>query len=217
MSSMTSNKLEVMLSEARSRRDQARGQVHLLQVNLDEKKAAKERAEADIELWRQVQLLLAKVSDYAREQLKKRIEDTVTAALQAVFGDDSLRFQVMLRQLGGQPAAEWEVVSRYGDAEIANSPEESRGGGITDVVSLALRLALLELYRPKNTGLLILDEPAKMVSAQYAPNLAFFLKQYAQRTGRQILLVTHNPALAEAADVAYEVTQRAGKSEVTRL
>ncbi|MGE5592371.1 MAG: hypothetical protein ACM3X3_01645 [Betaproteobacteria bacterium] len=201
--------IEFRLSEMRSKYEQGRGQLELLQRQQAEKESALTVARHDLEIWRQVQILFAKSSEFAREQLKRRIEETVTAALQAVFMDDSLRFQVAIRTLGNQPAADWEVVSRYGDTEIANSPEDARGGGIVDVVSIALRLAMMELSRPKPGGPVILDEPGKHVSAEYAPNLAFFLRSYAEKTGRQIIMVTHNEALAEVADKAFRVTKNA--------
>jgi DNA repair exonuclease SbcCD ATPase subunit len=188
----------------------------LLQRQLETKEAELTRAREDIAVWEQVQFLFAKVSEYAREQLKARIEETVTAALVTVFGEGYF-FRINLRTMGGQPAAEWQVISQYGDFEVAASPEDARGGGITDVVSLALRLAMLELVRPKPGGPVILDEPAKMVSAEYAGNLAYFLKQYAARTGRQVIMVTHNAQLAEVADKSYLVTQVNGVSEVKAI
>lgn len=207
--------IEFKLSEMRSRYEQGRGQLALLESQLANKSIDLGMARHDLDIWRQVQILFSRVSEYAREQLKRRIEETVTAALQAVFMDDSLRFQVAIRTLGNQPAADWEVVSRYGDTKIANSPEDARGGGIVDVVSIALRLAMMELSRPKPGGPVILDEPGKHVSAEFAPNLAFFLKSYAEKTGRQVLMVTHNGALAEVADKAFRVTKNAeGVSEV---
>lgn len=209
------SKIELALTSLRNQYNQAAGQLALLEKQKSEKEAALVRAREDIAVWEQVQVLFTKTSEYAREQLKTRIEETVTAALLAVFGEGYV-FKINMRQVGGQPAAEWQVISRYGEAEVAAGPEDARGGGIVDIVSLALRLSLLELARPKPGGPVILDEPAKMVSAEYLPNVAEFLKQYAARTGRQIILVTHAEPLAEVADVGYRVTQRSGVSEVSR-
>lgn len=218
VSTLSLTRYETALASWRSRYEQGQGQLALLQRQRAEKTEALGLAQANIELWRKVQALLTKTSDYARRQLVERIEQTVTAALRTVLADDSLRFEVELREVGGRASAEWRVVSRYGEVEVANNPEDARGGGIVDVVSLALRLALLELSRPRPEGPVILDEPAKMVSAEYAENLAFFLRSYAQRAGRQFIVVTHNQALASAGDVAYRVVKNeSGVSEVTRL
>lgn len=206
----------------RSYVDQLTGREQALQAELAQAQEQASSARADIETWQKVQVLFGQVSEFAREQLKTRVEQTVTAALQAVFEDTRLEFKIELKTQAGKPAAEWQVVSQYNQADgtkatVAANPEDARGGGITDVVSLALRLALLELARPKPEGPVLLDEPGKMISQEYIPNLAAFLKQYAQRTRRQIVLVTHHEALADVADVAYRVEQRDGISEVVRL
>lgn len=226
---LTLENLESNLAALRTRHSQAQGQRDLLISQRREKEEELAAARADIELWRDVQVLLSKASEFARQQLKTRIEQTVTAALAAIFNDSTMKFEIEMSTIGGKPAADWRVVSCYkipakaGDEDVklsaytvVASPEDAKGGGVTDVVSLALRLALLELSRPKPGGPVLLDEPAKMVSQEYLPNLAEFLKQYAAKTGRQIIMVTHHDVLADVADVGYKVTQENGVSEVAR-
>ncbi len=216
LSTLPLARYESVLASWRSQYEQGRGQLALLQAQRAETEEALKQVQENKDLWQKVSVLLTKVSDYARRQLVERIEETVTAALQTVLSDDSLRFEVEIREVAGKASAEWRVVSRYGDVEVSNNPEDARGGGIVDIVSLALRLALLELSRPRPEGPVILDEPGKMVSAEYAENLAFFLKSYAQKTGRQFIVVTHNSTLAKSGDVAYQVVKNeAGVSEVT--
>ena len=221
--------LESELAVLRTRHSQAQGQRDLLISQRREKEEKLSAARQDIELWRQVQVLLGKASEFARQQLKTRIEQTVTAALAAIFADSTMRFEIEMKDIGGKPAADWRVVSCYeipakaGDEDVklsaytvVASPEDAKGGGVTDVVSLALRLALLELSRPRVEGPVLLDEPGKMISKEYLPNVAEFLKQYAAKTGRQIIMVTHHDVLTDVADVGYKVTQENGVSEVSR-
>ena len=216
MTTTTLSSIEFQLSELRSKYNKAIGQKEMLEQQRDDTDAALRQAKHDVSLWRDVQVLFGKVSEFARAQLKARIEETVSVALQAVFERDDIRFEIEIRTSDGQPAASWQVVSMYGDTSVAGDPESSRGGGVSDVVSLALRLALLELSRPRVEGPVLLDEVGKHISAQYAPNVAQFLKQYAEKTGRQIVLVTHMNALAEVANVSYRVSQENGVSEVQR-
>ena len=226
---LTLENLESNLAALRTRHSQAQGQRDLLISQRREKEEELAAARADIELWRDVQILLSKASEFARQQLKTRIEQTVTAALAAIFNDSTMKFEIEMKDIGGKPAADWRVVSCYempakaGKENIETSaytvtasPEDTKGGGVTDVVSLALRLALLELSRPRVEGPVLLDEPGKMISKEYLPNVAEFLKQYAAKTGRQIILVTHHEALADVADVGYVVKQENGVSEVAR-
>jgi len=189
-------------------------------TSLVEDKTASEiklsETEKQVDTWQKVQLLFTKSSDYARTQLKARIEETVTAALNAVFGE-GMEFLVNLRESRDQAAADWQVVSRYNDMTVVGDPETARGGGVTDIVSLALRLSLLELARPKPDGPLILDEPGKMVSREYLPGMAKFLSMYAERLGRQIIMVTHADELAEQADMPVRVTKgQKGESVVAQ-
>ena len=218
MSDMTLIQVEMRLSQLRSQYEQGRGRLALLTQQRSEKEFSLAETRQSIDTWRQVQVLFTKVSEFARQQTKMLIEQGVTAALQAILGDDDIRFEVLIREIGNKPAADWAVVSAYADIEVSNTPEDSRGGGVVDIVSLALRLALLELSRPKPGGPVMLDEAGKHVSAEYAPNMAAFLKGYAQRTGRQIVLVTHQAPLAEVADRSYRVSKNArGISEVRAL
>ena len=221
MTTTTLSHIEFSLSDLRSRYNQALGQKEMLERQKTGKQEALTQAKHDIVLWQQVQVLFSKVSEFARAQLKARIEETVTAALQAVFERDDIAFEIEMRTINNQPAASWSVISYYGAGEdiatVSGSPEDARGGGVSDVVSLALRLALLELARPKPQGPVLLDEVGKHVSRNYVPNVAAFLKQYAQKTGRQIILITHDPNLAEVADVSYQVSQENGVSKAARI
>jgi DNA repair exonuclease SbcCD ATPase subunit len=171
---------------------------------------------SQLEMLEQVQILLSRTSEYAREQLKTHIEDTVTAALRAVFEDQNLTFRIEIA-LGASASAQWLIVSTHDGVEVAGDPQDSRGGGVVDVVSLALRLSLLELARPRHEGPVVLDEPGKMISKEYLPNVAAFLKRYAEQTGRQIIIVTHHEALADQADLAYQVTKKSGVSRVEKI
>ncbi len=218
VSTLSLARYEAALASWRSKYEQGRGQLALLLAQRDETAGALQEVSEDKGLWQLVSVLLTKVSDYARRQLVERIEATVTAALQTVLEDDRYRFVVEIRELGGRPSAEWKVISPYMDGiELCAGIEEAHGGGLSDVVSLALRLALLELSTPRPEGPIILDEIGKHVSACYRENLAYFLKTYAQRTGRQVLLITHAEELADCGDVTYRVTQTDGISEVTRI
>ncbi|TYS60516.1 chromosome partitioning protein ParA [Sutcliffiella horikoshii] len=173
----------------------------------------KEKAEAELANYDLVQILLQKTSDFARQQAKSQIEEIVTSALSVVFGKD-YRFTVVIEVKANQPVAEYWLESEGVQTQL-KPPDYDRGGGVADVVSLALRLAVGELSGVR--GPLFLDEVGKHVSQEYAPNVAFFLKEYSQKFNRQIVLITHNAHLAEIGDVAVGVTQKAGKSHIQTL
>ena len=156
MSNLSLLEIESGLSSLRTKYNREAGQLALLEQQQADKQLKLQQAKDDIEVWQQVQTLFSMVSEFSREQLKLRIEETVTAALQAVFCEDNIKFVVDIKVSDGKPVAEWTVVSSFGDFAVAACPEDAKGGGVTDVVSLALRLALLELARPKPMGPVIL-------------------------------------------------------------
>lgn len=170
----------------------------------------------ELDLLEQVRILLREASDYAREQARQQVEYMVTRALQYTFGP-GIEFKVKMREFRGQPDAEFFVVSDYGNIRVENKPQDARGGGVVDVISLALRIALLETFRPLLDAPLILDEPAKHISDEFAPNIGQFLKSISRDFKRQILLVTHNRYLAESADTVYTVELKEGRSKISAV
>lgn len=161
-------------------------------------------------------LLLQKVGKTARESAKKRLEETVTDALRYVFGP-TFTFVIELRDLRGRAEADFYVESIEGNETIRNQPEDARGGGVIDIIAIALRIALVQIYNnPNLKGPIILDEPGKHVSADYSMKLATFLKQMSTTFDRQIIISTHQPDLSSIADQAYHVELKGGKSIVTK-
>ncbi len=180
-----------------------------LQKRVQEAREEEERLE-------QVRLLLLEAARHAREQGRRQVELLVTQALQFVFGAD-MEFKVAVEEKRDRPDAEFYVCSTYGDYQVETAPQDARGGGVVDVISLALRLALLHAFQPPVGGPAILDEPGKHVSEEYAPQLAQFLKGFSQSLGRQVIMVSQNQHLADSADFAYLVELHQGISSIRRI
>ncbi len=191
-------------------------QNRLLQQKSDLEKRLRE-VRQEIECLEKVSLLLLEAARYAREQGRRQVEFMVSQALQFVFGGD-LEFKVVVEERRERPEAEFYVCSTYGgDFRVETTPQDARGGGVVDVISLALRLALIHALRPQVKGPVVLDEPAKHVSVEFSPQVAQFLKSASQSLGRQIIMVSHNQHLADMADTAYLVEMQQGKSRIRRI
>ena len=168
-------------------------------------------ATEQIGIFDKVQILLQKTSEYARQQAKDRIESVVSEALNVVFGGNH-SFVIDLGIRAGQPVADYWLNDGSTFTKL-EKPDYDRGGGKVDIISLALRLAIGEMEGI--TGPLFLDEVGKHVSKEYAPNVAYFLKQYSAQFNRQIILITHNADLAEIGETSISVTRKpSGESEV---
>jgi len=208
------SKLDRNLIKQKEEYNIRKGERNRLLTDKEEREKEIKELKDDIDIFEQTRILLKEVSEYAREQAKQQIVSLVTKALQFVFGPE-FSFEIEIEEKRGRPHVEFYVVSDYGDRRLKNKPQTARGGGVVDVVSLALRVAILESYNPKVAGPLVLDEPAKHVSADYIVNVAQFLKHINQIFSRQVIIVTHENHLSEIGDKAFRVKAEEGVSNVT--
>lgn len=212
---MNFRELDQNLSKLNNKILSDEGKIEILNDQLekiDKKLADKEKYS---EVLTQVSLLFQKTSEFAREQSKRQIEDTVTKCLQFIFETD-IEFLIELSEARSVPIADFFVQSNYSEGySIKTKPEIARGGGVVDIISLALRIAFLQQNQPMLSGPLILDEPGKHVSNDYIFNLGEFLKQSSNIFNRQIIMVTHNPHLSQISDKAFQVKNKRGISEVS--
>lgn len=162
----------------------------------------------------QVRGLLQKVSELSREESRKRVEAMVTHSLRYIFGGE-MEFRIEIGEVRGKPEAEFFIEEKAENGDLLRvKPQEAKGGGVVDVVSLALRIALLESEHQRAGGPLILDEPAKHVSDEYIAQVGDFLKQVGQRFNRQVIMITHHPLMSEMADRSFRIELRNGESAV---
>lgn len=208
--------LEQTLHQCEAEWSRRKGRQDLLMEQLHEVEKKWKLYQEEKELLDQVRILFQKASDYARQQAKVQLEMLVTRALQMVFGP-MFSFVIELSEAGKNPSAEFFVVTDWDGTQVKNKPQDSRGGGIVDIISLALRIALITTIQPRVEGPLILDEPGKHVSKDYVVPMVQFLQLISETYGRQIILVTHNNDLTESANRVYEVRLNGGKSELVLL
>jgi DNA repair exonuclease SbcCD ATPase subunit len=189
------------LEHLKSQYDHRRGQRDALLSRLEFVKARLEENRNLKNLKREAVVLIEAAGQSARESITERISAVVTFALQSVFGDD-YRFVVKNTLKRNAVWTDFAVGSKLYEA---SSPIESRGGGVVDVVSLALRAVLLELFTPAIAGPLILDEPTKHLSKEYGGRMAELLGAITSRMQRQVILVTHDAELAKEAETRFTV------------
>ncbi len=192
------------------------GKREKLQEQLKQYNDELERMIKDIQLLEKVIVLFQKTSEFAREQARVQIESLVTKCLQFIFGAD-IRFSIEINELRNKANAEFYIISEIDGITIKTKPELSRGGGVVDIVSLALRIAFLQIHKPYIQGPLILDEPAKHVSEDYIYNVGDFLKQTSTMFNRQIIMVTHNQHLSALGDINYRVSLKGSKSNIDKV
>ncbi|NLM07259.1 MAG: ATPase, partial [Tissierellia bacterium] len=99
--------------------------------------------------------------------------------------------------------------------KVKTDPATSRGGGVVDIVGLALRIAFIQTSQPVSEGLLILDEPAKHVSVEYINRVSDFIKKTSDTFNRQIIMITHSQNLSTIGDKSFKVDLVDANSEIS--
>jgi DNA repair exonuclease SbcCD ATPase subunit len=203
-------KAKADLRQATDRYNKRVGERDLLIKQRDEAVIKRLEAERQLGIYDRVQLLLQKTSDFARQQVKGRIEAMITNALNVTFGPGHNYF-MKLEVRSNRPEAD-HYLSENGVLTKLEKPDYDRGGGKVDIICLAWHLILAELEKVE--GPLLLDEVGKHVDGEAVHNAAYFLKEYAQQFNREIILITHNETLAAIGDRAIKFKKIGNKAQV---
>lgn len=214
---MNLEELNKKLEQINSKLNIEKGKLQVISQNFENTKKELDKEIKYEDLLTKVILLLQKTATYAREQSKRQVEDLVTRCLQFIFETD-IEFLIELSEKRSVPNAEFYVRSNYDEGySIITKPELERGGGVVDIISIALRIAFIQLHKPVLQGPIILDEPGKHVSEDYIFNLGDFLSKSSSLFKRQIIMVTHNAHLAQICDKSYSVDIKNGVSCVEEI
>lgn len=214
---MNLEELNKKLERINSKLNIEKGKLQVISQNFENTKKELDKEIKYEDLLTKVILLFQKTATYAREQSKRQVEDLVTRCLQFIFETD-IEFLIELSEKRSVPNAEFYVRSNYDEGySIITKPELERGGGVVDIISIALRIAFIQLHKPVLQGPIILDEPGKHVSEDYIFNLGDFLSKSSSLFKRQIIMVTHNAHLAQICDKSYSVDIKNGVSCVEEI
>lgn len=189
--------------------EQKKGQQLLL--NSQAEKARKKSKKLDKEIFcsEKAQVIIQEVARKTQQELEYHVSELVTLALSAVF-EEPYEFKLEFTIQRNKTVIDiW--FSR--DGQLIK-PMDAAGGGVVDIASFALRVALWSLAQPKSRGLLILDEPFKFLSRDLQPKASLMLKELSEKLGLQIIMVSHSEDLIDGADKVFKVKIKNGISEV---
>jgi DNA repair exonuclease SbcCD ATPase subunit len=176
------------IEEIKTQKNELEGKSSLLISQIQTSKEKLQDYDQKKEIYKNAVELLTLVQQATKEKFKQGFEDIITYALKYVFNMD-YSFELEFGKRGNLNTVDYNIISP-GCKEPKNLLN-TEAGRILDIVSLALRLALLETTRPKIEGFIVLDEPFKHVNKIYLENAKNFLKSINQKINRQIILVTH--------------------------
>ena len=146
----------------------------------------------------------------------KAVEDLLTDGLRAVFEDQDLSVRADVDVQRGKVSVDLVTVQRQADGTVTEGlSRDAFGGAVTTVQSVLLRTIVI--VRRGMRPVMFLDESLPAFDANYVGNMGAFLRSLCAKLGMDILLVSHNPAMVEAADRAYRIVKTDGRATFRRL
>ena len=178
---------EVRANEVKRQRDKLSEKVEILQKV--------------IVVHRQASVFFQSLSDDESSKFQTKLETLVTAGLQVVF-QEPMKFCIDVRIERNTITICFFVESIVNGYTAKLDILSAHGGGVADVVAFLLRFLMVH-YLPTRRQIIIGDEPWKNLSADYKARFASFVKKLCEKTGMQVIIVTHDLEYSDVADKIY--------------
>jgi len=174
------------------------------------------RIEKERNILKKSEEILKNAYERIRKNTMEGIETLVNKALQKIF--DDLIFKIELEDERNKKVAKPIIKKLTRDFEFEGDPLNTSGGTVSQIISLALRISILEKsLNPRFEGPLILDEPLTFLDEGSKRKIGDFIKSISEYLKRQIILITHDRILMEIGDKIFYVSQENGESIIQEI
>jgi len=161
----------------------------------------------------EAQIFIQSVAKATQEQLKFNLVEIIQLCLDAVF-PNKYKFDIAFEIKNSRTCA--RLIYRTMDGKYERDPLRQNGGGICDLTSFALRIALWSIGKTDNV--IILDEPLKNLQPVELNKLGFeVIRSLSKKLGLQFIIVNNSIGsenLLEVSDKIFEVSMKDGISKV---
>jgi hypothetical protein len=195
--------------EAKDRYNYIKGSAAEAKKKLAEAQLNKKIYEEELEALQTVGWLLTEAAILTQKKLKEAYENTITAALNAVF-DREHRFELEFDRRGNR--LDCTAVVRTGGMVL--DPRDEKGGSVVDIISFIARPAEWAFGGRKSRPILFLDEPFKNLGADSGrlESAMAVMRTIVDLFGLQLIIITHSNQLAALADRHYVFTHDGEKT-----
>jgi len=193
----------------KNRVQRKKGQLKQIQKSITNSKRDIKELNSEAIYIEEAQLILQTVAQKTQEELEYHISEIVTLALSTIYND---AYEFSINFISRRNKTEADLFFVRNDEKI--DPLTASGGGVVDIASFALRIAMWNLQKPRSTNTIILDEPFKHLSINLMDKAGELLKEISEKLNIQFLIITHSEILARKADKAFAVIIKKGISNI---
>lgn len=184
------NNFNSEVSKLDGRVDYLKSHINKLNNDLEQFKQSKNDHEKAVEILNVVQKI-------TRDSIKEEFESLVSYALKFILNNE-YEFGLEFGSRGNLQEMDFNIKTPHFNQPL-NLFDTSAGAEL-DVVSVALRLVLLEVSQPKNPGFIIFDESFKHTSKEFKENAPKFINEISNRLNRQIIFISHQSEFVDNPD-----------------
>ncbi|MBC7194599.1 MAG: hypothetical protein H5U37_02975, partial [Caldisericia bacterium] len=155
------------------------GERDRIKKEIEEKENELKKIEKEKIILKKSEEVLKNAYEKVRQNTMNGIELLVNKALQKIF--DDLSFKIELEEERNKKVAKPLVKKITQNFEFEGDPLNSSGGTVSQIISLALRISILEKsLNPKFEGPLILDEPLTFLDEGSKRKIGEFIKSLSE-------------------------------------
>jgi len=191
-----------LVEKRKSERDLLDRQIGSLEGEISSKKK-------EVERHVKARWVIVEVARLTQQSFEEYVKRLVTMAIRSVF-DRDYKFLVDFEIKANKSECFLRVQEGEWEPFI---PKDEQGGGIVDVISNSLQPAMWSLAEPRSRPTIFLDEPLKNMGDLVELG-GRMLREISHKAGIQFIINTHDPALVEIADRAFQFAHKNGYSEV---
>lgn len=192
--------LEDKLNNLTSEVGSLQGQYSLLETQIINSGQKLENLEHNREVYKKSVELLTIVEQHSKDAVVEGFQNIVDYALTYILANDEYKLKVTCDRRGSLQTIDFDILTP------GNKEAHKPGGFVTSILSLALRIALIEITKPKIEGFLILDEPFSAVDVfGNLGRAAQFLKKINSKINRQMIVSSHHREFIDIADKAIKI------------
>lgn len=198
------NSYEFLLEKKNNSLKEKEIMVKSLSVSIDKDKKELIKCEDNNNLFNESKEIINKIILKTRDEALQFIENIVTCALQDVFTNKNLKLKFQLKTEGAKTS-----VSAFIEEDGFLFPIDGpRGGGLKDLISIAILICVRTIVKPRIELPLLLDESLKFLHStkecDYRTNGFKFIKTICDKLNCQIIMITGD-IIPEAIAVADNV------------
>jgi DNA repair exonuclease SbcCD ATPase subunit len=201
-----------MTSSIKTTYDQLAAKKDCLLESAKNKKRKIRQLKREITQYEKARVVFTEVSKISQQETKKRIENLVTLAIRSVFENSEISFKINFETKNNRIYA-YPIMQENG---LEFDPKEDLGGGIIDIISIALKIILWHLEDPRKRNVLILDEPLRF-TGKLVTKAGAMIKYLAKNLNLQIIMVSHDDALIDICDQVHKIHKANRQSKISLI